>query len=223
MKLSAPMRNALEAAARNPLRRTHDTTAGKPSWPAHPSTLAALVDEKHGRGYLVRTEERNRKGFRVDVWTLTDAGREALHPPPRFRPDKPLFMAHGAIHYRKLKSKGPKDLGRWAVVDSEQSSDYTTSRVKAIDELEVMETDRLASFTTAAREREQERRRQNGVALDARVFDERLEHARLTARERRMDVTGELWVIRQIAGMGREQSAVRRLVRLETQLQQRAA
>jgi hypothetical protein len=223
MRLTARMHDTLTTAARNPLRRTHDTTA---DWPAHAATLAALV--RHG--LLDRSERRNRRGFKVDIWTITDPGREQLNPPPRYRPDRPLFLAHcGAIRYRKLPAKGPNDLGRWVIAgtrdDASQSNsgDYTTNPAKAIDHLEVVDPADVLRFTATARQREQDRKRQNGTLLDAKAFDDRLEQARLVAREHRMDVTSEVWVIRQIAATGREQSATRRLAKLETQLQQRAA
>jgi hypothetical protein len=223
MKLSVPMRDALIDASRNPLRRTHDTPA---DWPAHPATLAALV--RHD--LLEVSERRNRRGYLLTIWTLTDTGREALDPPPRYRPDRPLFLAHcGAIRYRKLPPKTPTDLGRWVIAGSKHdtstsnSGDYTTNPAKAIDPLEVVDLADVTRFATVAREREQERKRANGQALDAQALDERMEQARLTARAQHMDVTGELWVIRRMTGMGREQSAARRLARLETQLRQRAA
>jgi hypothetical protein len=197
MRLSTPMHDALIAAARNPLRRTHDDTAGAPPWPAHPASLAALTRHE----LLERTELRNRKGFKVTVWAITDLGHETLNPPPRFRPDRPRFICR----------------------PTRNSGDYTANPARAIDPLEVMDDAVLVTFAQRAREAEEERRRRNGQALDAQAVELRLEQARLVARERGMDVSGELWVIRQIVATGREQSAARRLAKLETQLQQRAA
>jgi hypothetical protein len=70
------MREALLEARKGPLRRVHDGTEGKPPWPAPAASLAALV--KHG--LLVRSERKSKNGNRVQEWTLTDAGREALKP-----------------------------------------------------------------------------------------------------------------------------------------------
>lgn len=197
MRLSAPMHDALIAAARNPLRRTHDTLVGKPPWPAHPSTLAALV----ARGLLERAEKRNRRAQLVDQWTITAAGHEVLNPSPRYRPDRPRFMA------RPTRNTG----------------DYTMNPARAIDHLEVIDGHAVVTFAQRAREAEQERRRQNGQALDAKGFELRIEAVRLAARFRRMDVTGEVWVIQGMVDRGRQQTALRRLARLEGQLQQRAA
>lgn len=214
MRLSTPMHDALIAAARNPLRRTHDDTAGAPPWPAPPSTLAALTRHQ----LLVRTELRNRRGFKVTVWTITDHGHDILNPPPRFRPDRPLFLAHcGSVRYRTLPT------GRQVIAGGQGSGDYTTNPAKAIDPLEVVDPADIQRFSVTAREREQQRRREAGEALDAQAFEARLENVRMAARARRMDVSGEVWMIRQMAGAGRDQSAARRLAKLEAQLQQRAA
>jgi hypothetical protein len=222
MRLSAPMHDALTDASRNPLRRTHDDSAGTPPWPAPAPTLAALI--RHD--LLECTEIRNRRGFKVTVWTITDLGHEALNPPPKYRADRPRFMARcGAIRFKTLPN------GRQAVAGG-GSGDYTSDPRKSIDRdripggkmtaVPVLEAD-LDRFAATAREREQERKRANGGTLDAQEFEQRLEQARLVARARRMEITGEVWVIRQIAATGREQSAARRLAKLETQLQQRAA
>jgi hypothetical protein len=73
--LTPAMRDALRAARSQPLRRVHKPDEpGRPPWPASSASLAALVR----RGLVVRTAEVSRKGFRMDVWTITDAGVEAL-------------------------------------------------------------------------------------------------------------------------------------------------
>jgi DNA-binding PadR family transcriptional regulator len=85
------MRSALEAASRQDLRRVHDGPGSAP-WPAHPSTLHALV----GRGWLEHKRLTSKKGLPVDVWTCTDLGREVLKGLTAWLPDdKPQFMAPG--------------------------------------------------------------------------------------------------------------------------------
>lgn len=109
------MRHALEQARRagpTGLRRVHDDKPGRPAWPAHPATLAALVR----RGHLEHRRVRNRRTWWVDVWTITDTGREALAPSMRTRPDRPLYLQRRVWH----------------------GGDYTRNRSDAIDELEVV-------------------------------------------------------------------------------------
>lgn len=80
-RMTALARDALEQIRRQPLRRVHTPGPGKPPWPKHPSTLAALVK----RGFVARTEGRNKDAHKADIWTITDEGRTALNPPPRLR------------------------------------------------------------------------------------------------------------------------------------------
>lgn len=81
--MTALMRAALQDALRGSLRRVHDSIEGKPPWPNghHSATLYALV--RHG--LLERTETRSRNGHRTDLWTITDAGKQALKPRERRR------------------------------------------------------------------------------------------------------------------------------------------
>lgn len=89
--LTPNMRAALKAARAQPLRRVHDGRAGRPPWPAPAPTLAALARrELVRRGALV-----SRKGHRVDTWTITDAGREALEERFVVRRPRPLLIAEG--------------------------------------------------------------------------------------------------------------------------------
>lgn len=88
VRLTNRMRDALERAAVQELRRVHDDKPGRPVWPAHPSTLAALI----GHGLLERSERRSRQEHRMDVWTITQAGRLVLNPPPRLVRDAPRLM-----------------------------------------------------------------------------------------------------------------------------------
>lgn len=114
-RLSQPMRDAIERAIREPLRRVHDDKPGKPPWPAHPNTLRAGVD----RGLLAHDRRRNRRGWWFDEWTPTDAGRAVLQPTiTKWRGDRPLYLAQ----------PGPNN------------GDYTLDRHKAIDDLEAIST-----------------------------------------------------------------------------------
>lgn len=93
--MTQAMLTALQKAQNCPLRRIH-AEHGKPHWPAHPSTLAALV-----RLELMRRDQRvNRKGRRIDEWIVTDAGREVLKPKPvKVRRLGPLYVSRGWPDY----------------------------------------------------------------------------------------------------------------------------
>jgi hypothetical protein len=107
------MRDALHAATKQPLRRLHNPQPGTPPWPAHPTTLNALT--RHN--YLTLTERRNKHGWRLQEWQITDAGRQALNPPPRVLRDTPRFLSR----------------------PSRTTGDYTANRHRAIDELEAVD------------------------------------------------------------------------------------
>lgn len=132
--MTKKMREALSEAHKNPLRRPMKPGPGKPPWPAHPSTIAAL--ERHE--LVVRTTVRHRRGYVVHVWDVTEKGRLVLYPPPRFREDRPVYMTRGAVRYRKLAN------GRWTVAASRDSDrdrnedDYTSDPSRRIDDLEVV-------------------------------------------------------------------------------------
>lgn len=83
--LTPLMRAALQQALRSngELRRVHDDREGSPPWPAHPASLAALV--RHG--LMEESERRSNKGHRMQLWQITDAGREALDPPKKAQRD----------------------------------------------------------------------------------------------------------------------------------------
>jgi hypothetical protein len=76
-QLTPAMRDALRAARSQPLRRVHKPGPGRPPWPAPAGS------------------EVSRKGFRMDVWTITDAGVEALRPVESTRRPRPLLVAEG--------------------------------------------------------------------------------------------------------------------------------
>jgi hypothetical protein len=93
--LTPAMRDALRAARSQPLRRVHKPGPGRPPWPAPAASLAALVR----RELVTRGAEVSRKGFRMDVWTITDAGVEALRPPHVVRQRRSLYLAEGWPDY----------------------------------------------------------------------------------------------------------------------------
>jgi hypothetical protein len=120
MKLTARMRDALEQARHAPLRRVLKPGPGAPPWPAHPGTLHALKR----RELLARGELRNRDGWPVTTWTITDAGRQALQPPEIFRRERDVYLAHP---------------------NPDISGDYTTDPGRGRDELPVLDPDSLDS------------------------------------------------------------------------------
>lgn len=80
MKLTTNMRAALnQAKSAGELRRVHTPGSGTPTWPFAWQTLHALT--RHG--LLEASQRLNRKQQRMQVWTITDTGRQALNPPPR--------------------------------------------------------------------------------------------------------------------------------------------
>jgi hypothetical protein len=89
-RLTAPQLEALQRARHAPLRRVHIAGPGRPPWPAAPATLRALLR----RGLVELGTTRNRDGWPVDTWTITDAGRLVLDPPPRQRVERARFLAH---------------------------------------------------------------------------------------------------------------------------------
>jgi hypothetical protein len=107
------MRSALEAASKHPLRRVHDGH-GKPPWPAPAGSLAALVR----RGWLERSEGLTKRGHKLETWTITEIGKEALRGPRWSATEKPIFMARGG--------------------------GVTSERARAIDDAEKMDHDRLS-------------------------------------------------------------------------------
>jgi hypothetical protein len=134
MPLTANMREALQHAAKDPLRRVHKPGPGRPPWPASPSTLRAL----ERRGLLEHTVIRNRHAHKVEVWTATEAGRQALEPPQRRQPvDRPRFIAR--------PSRG--------------GGDYTVSPQRALDTapgmgaLEAVDEATLQRYAKQAREK----------------------------------------------------------------------
>lgn len=126
--LTVRMREALQDAARQELRRVHDDQPGRPAWPAHPSTLAALV----AHGLLERSERKSRQAHRLEVWTITVAGVAVLNPPPQLMRDAPRFLNRFVSH----------------------GGDYTTEQRYAIDPLEAV--DAPARFVMAGQRRHRE-------------------------------------------------------------------
>lgn len=176
MILSAPMRQALVEARRGPLRRLHDDQPGKPPWPAPPASLAALVS----RGLLETGTMRSRKGWHIDTWTITDAGREAIAPPAaRSRPDHPRFLA------RPTRS----------------TPDYTTNPSRAIDNLEPVSDELLATYAADAEQRRagDPGRREEHLRREAHTLATRLRKASFAAAagDDAVDITSHLDQIKQ--------------------------
>jgi hypothetical protein len=226
-KLTTAMRDALEEAAHDPLRRLH-VNGSLPPWPAHHSTLAALV----GHGLLEHDRRLTKKGHRLEEWTITDAGQDALKPREIVKRDRPLYLARaGRVRYRLLPPAQGKAHGRWAIDETAADGDYTSDPSRSIDHdlapgktrlvaVEVLDT--MGAAVKAA-ERETDRRRERGQELDATPIDARLDLMRRVARHHRMDVNRDARLIRHLIDKGRTQAAAARLVALETQLGQRAA
>ncbi len=107
--LTKHMRAALENARRGPLRRIHTPGPGRPPWPAHPSTLMALLRQ----GLVDHEVIKGNDGCWREAWTINDAGREALKPRDTTRRDSPMYLVRcGSTRFKKLPN------GRWAVADS---------------------------------------------------------------------------------------------------------
>lgn len=113
MRLTQHMRDALTKAQHAPLRRVHKPGPGAPPWPAAPNTLRALLR----RGLVELGQIRNRDGWPVTTWTITDTGRAALQPVEIFRTERPLYLA------RPTKNSG----------------DYTHDPSRRIDHLPVFD------------------------------------------------------------------------------------
>lgn len=121
--MTSNMRDVLSEASKNALRRVHDTQ-GAPDWPAPANTLRAL--QRHG--FVEYVELTSRKGHRVEIWSCTELGREALKAPQWSGEEKPQYLTDGAIRYRKLPNN------RWRVVeDDEGNGNYTTDPGRSRD------------------------------------------------------------------------------------------
>lgn len=139
MKLTKLMRDALEQAARQELRRVHDDKPGKPPWPAHPATLAALV----GHGLLERSERVSKQSHRLEVWAATDLAVRVLNPAPR--------QLEQAARYLSRPSR--------------TTGDYTSNPARSIDELEAVDAPLRWVESSAQRHREAQDRRERARKL----------------------------------------------------------
>lgn len=137
--LTVRMREALQDAARQELRRVHDDQPGRPAWPAHPSTLAALV----GHGLLERSERKSRQAHRLEVWTITPAGVQVLNPAPR--------QLEQAARYLSRPSR--------------TTGDYTSNPRRSIDELEAVDAPLRWVEQSARVRREAQDRRERASQL----------------------------------------------------------
>ena len=95
-KLTARMRAALTDTARpGGVQRRHTGGPGKPPWPHHPASLAALL-----RHNLVdhEVDQDPHTGVLVERWTIRDEGMTVLHPPPVIRQAPPNYLMTGSHH-----------------------------------------------------------------------------------------------------------------------------
>jgi hypothetical protein len=120
VRLTANMRDVLAAAAKQELRRPPHEGPGARPWPAAWQTLYSLVN----RGLLEASVRKNRAGHELEVWTITDTGRQALQPPEIFRRERDVYLAHP---------------------NPDISGDYTTDPRRGRDELPVLDPDSLDS------------------------------------------------------------------------------
>jgi hypothetical protein len=186
-RLTTHMRQALQtAAAQDGLRRTHDTEHGQPPWPAPPATLHALLN----RQLVTHTRIRNRKGYHVDTWTITDAGREALNPPPRQHTTRPRYMqpagSRGGDYTtnpaRSIDTDQPPH-GRFAVAISVTHADLT-------DYAAIAEAKRREQAEAQARAQRQLR--------ETLTFERRLVEANRQAKRQHVNVSSEMRLIERM-------------------------
>jgi hypothetical protein len=128
------------------------------------------------------------------VVLITKAGRAKLNEP---LPHVPVYMARGgAVKYKLLKPRGPKDLGRWAVDDEgDELTDhgYTTSKYQGVPgEDETMDLPRRGWAEHSAKLHEATRADADAMRLSGLTHpDERLAELRRIAAERGIDVSDE--------------------------------
>ena len=88
-RLTPRMRDALQQAARAPIRTTRPQSHRNPPQTPRKATLEALTR----RGLLKPSERLNRRGEPIVEWAITEAGRQALEPRVVVRRDRPRFLA----------------------------------------------------------------------------------------------------------------------------------
>lgn len=198
--LTPAMRDALRRARSEPLRRVHRPGPGRAPWPHHPSTLAALVRN----GFVVRGEHHSRRGNRTETWTITDAGREALDPPPDPpKPDRPTLLVQRpgrSPNYRTLPSGRLQAVGQGLPPahhdERDASGDYTSSSFRAMrHEPESIDEQTLLDFADDARRRFVLRR----ARVRSEAAAERFERAARRAREQGIDVAEQTRAVERMA------------------------
>jgi hypothetical protein len=209
VRLTAHMRQALITAShQDGLRRTHETLHGQPPWPAPPMTLHAL----NRRGLVTYTRILNRKGDPVDIWRITEAGRQALNPPARNNRHRPRFLQ------REIWRGGDYTTNHRVSIDSDIAPGNRRTAVEVI-----LTDEDLTRFAAAATRRRKRVLRDNGTSLDQQTIEQRLEQVTLAAGRSHFDVHSEIRLIRFMHNNGREHAALSRLTVLEARLSQRAA
>lgn len=230
-RLTSTMHTTLEVAAKHGqvgLRRVHKPNE-RPLWPAHPSTLKALVL----RQLLKHEHAKHRHGWPLERWTVTDQGHHALLPVERTIRDLPVYLSRsgGQIKYRKLPSTSTTDLGRWTIDDdTDGNGDYTTDPSRSID-IDRAPNSRthlavcvlvgpaeLDVFASKAQDRENDRLKAAGDRLDTLPIDYRLDKVAEHAASARVDVTVDVRKIRHLHALNRVQPALNHLVELEQRL-----
>jgi hypothetical protein len=208
--LTVWMRAALDDARRNDgFRLVHDDKPGRPRPPWPWPTIHAL----ERREFVDHADLRDAAGGRYEKWTITDAGRLALDPPPQTvrRDSHNSMRAKGAATTRVCIG------GVW-----------TSQRFPEPEKVTRLAQD---DITKKARERDRKRhqlevqdRQQARQSLDAET---RLVEVQRQAKMRHIDVSGEVHVLRKMIERakkgGRQQpaAAVTRLERIERRLDDR--
>jgi DNA-binding PadR family transcriptional regulator len=168
-RLTEHMRTALNLATAGQLRRVHRPGPGRPAWPAPAITLHALVH----RGLLATETLRNRHGYPTDVWTITQAGREALKAPRTTAAERPVYLR------RPGKNAG----------------DYTTDPRVRIDDIEIIDDEAAQRFRVQSRVNALAERREQKAKAQRRTLCRRLREAQARAEREGVDITDELATI----------------------------
>lgn len=208
--LNDRQRHALEDAKSNDgLRRTHDpNTPSAAPWPAPHvwQTLNSLTN----RGLLVKTTADNGEQ-RVDTWRITDAGREALDPPPKTR----------RVGHNSMRAKGA------AVSLVYVNGVWQHQRFPEPEKVTDSENDSEDAELERKRERhdaEVQARRKDRKLLSAEA---RLVEVRRRAKQRQLNVSHEAHIAEKMIDRARRggrpvpEAAVTKIERLEERLDYR--
>ena len=181
--LTENMRTVLELATKQTLTRVHNPQEpGKPPWPANPVTLHALV-----RHELVRLDERlSRQRYRIQEWTITERGREALKPQIRLAPDRPRYLC------RPSRTTGDYTYDHTQSLDIDTPPENGTRMA-----VETVGPSVLAQFARDARDREKTAKLERERQKDNLQLYERLQRALEEAESKGIDTRHQQASIRQ--------------------------